>query len=533
VPDSIEPEIICIASGKGGTGKTLIGASLGYALVLAGHRVLLVDTDTATHGLSLFLLGPNGKTDIRRFDKENTWAGLLSAYAEGREATAVARTIRRDVGDQVGHGVKYRVLASDLGIYGDDLFVEAPSAPSRTVFRSAAAAFISELRTAREYDYVLLDTRGGFSFESTDLCALTDSFILVTDADLTSFYQDRNLVRLVNEAAGELGRKPILRSIIVNRATDGEEQLFRTALTREFPVHFEQTHAIPLDLETMKAYKSQQIPYVAAPGSLFAFATLKAFAEILSVVTAEWNDEEVYRWNELVNKTSSAIQKRNEQLEADVREQKQREEELQSLRKDNADQRRLIENFEWEIRKSDDTHKRESRSRSMRNLVTMMLISLLVASGVFLVLSKTKDAQKKQMFIDSYKLELPLPLRVDYMRELVADGARTFPAIDLRGADLSRLQAPGISLRSARLYKVRLADANLSNADLSDADLQEADFSRANLQGANLRGSRLRGTNLSGSDLRNADLRGAYLADTVFQGANLVGAHLDKNADTP
>ena len=38
------PEIIAIASGKGGTGKTLLTACLAHALIRAGHRVLLVDT---------------------------------------------------------------------------------------------------------------------------------------------------------------------------------------------------------------------------------------------------------------------------------------------------------------------------------------------------------------------------------------------------------------------------------------------------------------------------------------------------------
>ncbi|MDP6667301.1 MAG: P-loop NTPase [Dehalococcoidia bacterium] len=53
-------EIIAVCSGKGGTGKTVIASCLGYALSSTGHSTLYVDTDTATDGLSLFLLGPNG-----------------------------------------------------------------------------------------------------------------------------------------------------------------------------------------------------------------------------------------------------------------------------------------------------------------------------------------------------------------------------------------------------------------------------------------------------------------------------------------
>ena len=45
---------------------------------------------------------------------------------------------------------------------------------------------------------------GGFAFESTDVCALADSFIVVTEPDVTSFYQDRNLLRRI----GDAGRWP-------------------------------------------------------------------------------------------------------------------------------------------------------------------------------------------------------------------------------------------------------------------------------------------------------------------------------------
>jgi len=69
----------------------------------------------------------------------------------------------------------------------------------------------------RESDYVIVDTRVGFSFESTDLCALADRFLAVIEADPTSFYQTRNLMRRIDEAAGESGSKPILRGVLVNK----------------------------------------------------------------------------------------------------------------------------------------------------------------------------------------------------------------------------------------------------------------------------------------------------------------------------
>jgi len=48
--------IVCLASAKGGAGKTLLTATFGHLLADLGFRVLMVDTDAATNGLSLLYL---------------------------------------------------------------------------------------------------------------------------------------------------------------------------------------------------------------------------------------------------------------------------------------------------------------------------------------------------------------------------------------------------------------------------------------------------------------------------------------------
>ncbi len=46
---------IVIASGKGGTGKTMLAANLGTTLALQGHKVVLIDLDTGLRNLDLYL----------------------------------------------------------------------------------------------------------------------------------------------------------------------------------------------------------------------------------------------------------------------------------------------------------------------------------------------------------------------------------------------------------------------------------------------------------------------------------------------
>ena len=46
---------ILIASGKGGTGKTMFAANIGALLAIEGKRVLLVDMDLGLRNLDLYL----------------------------------------------------------------------------------------------------------------------------------------------------------------------------------------------------------------------------------------------------------------------------------------------------------------------------------------------------------------------------------------------------------------------------------------------------------------------------------------------
>ena len=352
-------EIIAIASGKGGTGKTLIAASLGYALKRAGHRVLMIDTDTGTDGLSLFLLGPKGVETVERFEEVSTFRGILLGSASNRSSKSAPgpveyspRTIYRDI-EQIGsprasdaasaasaasaaessstpatrattgsrikvndHGMRYEAIISGKGLYGDDPSSgrshEIVACLDRQGFRSVVKELFDRIRREQEFDYVIVDTRGGFGFESSDVCAIADSFIMVTDPDYTSFHQDRNLVKRVSAAADELQTRSMLRAIIVNRAIEREEKQFRLALELEFKIKYSDTHAVPPDLQAMMAYRTQQMPYVYDPGCVYAQATLRAFSDIFSLTTSRWDPARVDGWNALVSEVTAAVKDRDQ-----------------------------------------------------------------------------------------------------------------------------------------------------------------------------------------------------------------------------
>ena len=86
--------------------------------------------------------------------------------------------------------------------------------------------------------------------------------------------------------------------------------------------------------------------------------------------------------------------------------------------------------------------------------------------------------------------------------------------VDLRGAELNKLDIPllclahsnleGATLIDAKLYRATLEDTVLSKTDLSGADLKKANLTRADLKGAVLTGADLEGAVLVGADLTDA-----------------------------
>ena len=298
----------------------------------------MIDGDPGTDGLSLFLLGQKGQEQVHSFGAENTFIGALGSFKEGNPRPFEPRLIHRRGED---HGVSYNAVISGKGLYGEEEDLTAQLAVpdlDRATFRNAIRYLFQELRNAGQFSYILVDTRGGFAFESTDICALADSFIVVTEPDFTSFYQDRNLVARISHAAKELSSPSLLRGIIVNKATDtlqraGEPSLddvevsFRNELVREFPVKFHETYPIPVDIDALLAYKIQRIPYTSSPGSPFTFSTLAAFSDILRIVTSRWSIEQVDKWNELVEIVSAAARERRKQEELKEQERAKRESE--------------------------------------------------------------------------------------------------------------------------------------------------------------------------------------------------------------
>jgi len=152
-------QIIVVASGKGGSGKSTFTSGVSRALAFSGAKVLAIDCDIGLRSLDL-LLGLSEKVVFN-------WGDLLLGRCTAQQAT-----------------VKSSVD-----------FLAAPAAFDDAFTCQAVAALFKEL--AKDYDYVLIDSPAGLDRGFQLAAAAADKGVLISTPDSVC-------VRSCNAACREL-----------------------------------------------------------------------------------------------------------------------------------------------------------------------------------------------------------------------------------------------------------------------------------------------------------------------------------------
>jgi len=175
-------EIICIASGKGGTGKTSLSAGLSCSLAKMGKSVLVVDMDIGLRNLDLVL----GITEHALFD----FTDVLLSRATLQDAATPHPEIE---------GLHF--LAAPLGIPEEEIIEEA---------------FLTFAKEAKQlYDVCILDCPAGIGDGFRQAACAADRAIVVATPDQTSL-RDAQMTRF---ALMEQGVEDV--RLVVNRISRG------------------------------------------------------------------------------------------------------------------------------------------------------------------------------------------------------------------------------------------------------------------------------------------------------------------------
>ena len=154
IPDYPKKQIWAVGGGKGGTGKTVVAASIGILLAKAGKRVIIIDAD---------LGGANLHTCLGIRHPSTTIADFLLKKVNSLNELLLDTPIKN-----------LRLISG-----ANDFLTIAniPFAQKQKLMR-----YIKNL----DSDYVILDLGAGTSFNVLDLFLISDSNILVVMPEPTS-----------------------------------------------------------------------------------------------------------------------------------------------------------------------------------------------------------------------------------------------------------------------------------------------------------------------------------------------------------
>ena len=184
-PRAANNHILAIGGGKGGTGKSLITASLGICLADRGNGVLLIDADLGTANLHTFLGLEPPKIGLSDFvtKRESTISGVITKT--GINNLKLISGAKDMVGiANLSYGQKMKVLNN-----------------------------IKKLN----YRYILLDLGPGTSFNILDFFLISHCGILITSPEPTSIENTYRFTKgILFRYLRKIISKKVVRSLIDN-----------------------------------------------------------------------------------------------------------------------------------------------------------------------------------------------------------------------------------------------------------------------------------------------------------------------------
>ncbi len=278
---SVDGQVVAFVSAKGGTGKTLLSASAAYLLTRAKRRVVIIDTDFSTRGVSLYVLGDIlESSDLQIMPNQC----LADALIDGLKPDEV---MPRKIHGKYG---EFIIVLSNAGLWRGGVEEDSFFMPHASTGPDLVPRYIELLhglcaKLRKEFDHIIIDTRGGYDFSSAVPAIVADGYVLVLEADRISLNQVSNFLenigKFFQKYASRLSRKPSLKGCIVNKATFPVDD-------KEFPRALLQLYSaktfgiIPLDMNAMAAYQSYDLPLVTSPGSEFSQYTLETMTKLFN-----------------------------------------------------------------------------------------------------------------------------------------------------------------------------------------------------------------------------------------------------------
>lgn len=245
--------VLCVASGKGGTGKSILASNMAVLRARRGERVLLIDFDAGLANAHLLLgLAP-------RYDFGHVLDGTVparGAIVEGPEGLHL-----------ISGGVGRHALAN----------------PTR---RELETLFDSLRPLEQEYDLIVVDHGAGLSYSTVAHLAATSTLLLVTNHEITALSDAYALYKRAHMVNAH-----IRVGMLINRAPDEARaqsawERFKATSLQFLGHHPELVGWVPADEAVSRSVQARRPVSLTEPESRAARALAKV---------AEWGPIEVAR----------------------------------------------------------------------------------------------------------------------------------------------------------------------------------------------------------------------------------------------
>lgn len=271
--------VVCLASPKGGSGKTMLTASLATFVGRLGKRVLIVDTDAATNGLTLLYL-----SQVVASRRENPHGGGL--FDSGSNFSPEPSFVT------IAEGVDL-LPASFVGANTEDMPLD--------VFRARLGRILARVRD--HYDLVLLDAQAGADEYAREALRpeVSDRVLIVSEYDPMSAAGVERLKALLGESVAYERTWIVLNKMLPEFAKSFSEFL---EIVRYAP-------PIPWDADVVRAYARRRLALDFEFGNEHTVAIMRVLRTVLHDELAadldEWAKKQADVLREPVEHTAAKL----------------------------------------------------------------------------------------------------------------------------------------------------------------------------------------------------------------------------------
>jgi cellulose biosynthesis protein BcsQ len=247
-----KPAVLSLLSGKGGVGKTVIACSIAEVISKLDKKVLLIDCDLATSGLSYFYI------DEIEENTSKTLYGICSTYNNDTKISSANSKIR-EISDP--NKAFYRIkdnfyfLPSISSLSNENTLDEGfnhrddilPESISKTLYDLIK-------KNPYGFDYIIFDLQAGYTNLTSFFVDYSTIGVIILEADPISMWAVKNLERKLFSS----GIKNVKIFYLINKLFTEEASQYK--LISNYLVSIQHLPPIEFDFSVRQAFAQRKVP---------------------------------------------------------------------------------------------------------------------------------------------------------------------------------------------------------------------------------------------------------------------------------